>query len=76
MTVREKLVKGLEGAGWTRDWTARTRKYWVYRHTGFVKALYLGKAGAMRYGVTVAGAMTVEGFKRKLLAKVEREVTA
>lgn len=74
LTIREKLMTVLEAAGWARDTSARTKKYWVLRHEAFEKALYLGKAGALRYGHTVAGALAVEGFKRKVLAKAEREL--
>jgi hypothetical protein len=72
-TIREKLVVVLEGGGWQRDWAVRTRKYWVYRHAKFEKALYLGKAGALRFGMTVSGTRAVEGFKANLLARYAKE---
>lgn len=61
MLVRDKLCKGLEAAGWTRVDPSKSRKYIQYARNTY---MWVGKNGALRYGKTVSGSVSISPASR------------
>ena len=49
-TLRTRYSEALTRQGWTRNTTARTRRYHEFTHEGVWWNYYLGKGGALRCG--------------------------
>lgn len=70
MTQQERLIKALEARG-SRIVPSKTRKYVVMsRYDGLDGYFYLGKAGALRVGKTIAVSAALENLKAALLREV------
>ena len=74
MILRERYAVGLEDMGYQRDLDARSSKYWVFCNGG-KKKIYLGKAGALRMGYTVATSYPLSHHgKTRVLNRADRAV--
>lgn len=69
MTIREQLIRGLERLGFQRAPIGRSMpaKFEVFTASG-LKKLYVGRAGALRRGTTLATSRPVDGLKAQALA--------
>lgn len=54
MTQQATHATQLEAGGWTRDPGSRVTRYWVYTHPATQVKVFLGRAGAFRYGRTAS----------------------
>lgn len=48
LTARDLLIRGLEACGWTRDPSAKTKKFQVYKSAIDERRAYVGRSGALR----------------------------
>jgi len=74
MTQREKLLAQLKKRGWS-EVASRSSKYVVLTKAG-TAFYYVGKAGALRYGRTVAESYPQDNLRRALLEAHDREAQA
>lgn len=70
-TQRERIIFVLDHAGWRRDPQPRSLRFAVFFKPGQENKFYVGKAGALRYGRTVAESHPAEKSKATILAKYE-----
>lgn len=78
MTLQERFAIALRSLGSVQDQMAASRKYLVFSHNrpeprakGY--KFYLGKSGALRVGLTIAGSRACsETFRAQLLALADR----
>ena len=69
MTIRDQLIAALTTAGHTQVPSA-TRRYVVFQHKGRPGVFfYVGKAGALRCGDTIARSIPVNNLKAMFLAE-------
>lgn len=74
MTQHEKLVAQLTKQGY-REVASRSTKYVVLTKDNLA-FFYVGKAGALRYGRTVAESYSQDRIRKQLLAAYDREAQA
>ena len=70
MTKRTKalrLIAALEKQGWAVDTSAISRKYVVLIRHNTDSRYYVGKAGALRHGKTIAASVPCDVLKANLL---------
>lgn len=48
LSARDLLIRGLEACGWTRDPSAKTKKFQVYKSAIDERRAYVGRSGALR----------------------------
>lgn len=69
-TIRERLEAGLMAEGWTRDFSARTGRYSVWKRADDLTRMYVGRSGALRRGRTASGSFCVSDQGRaRILAR-------
>lgn len=69
MTLHDRFKNALESRGWKVNSATRSLKYTEMVNPDHVQKLYLGSAGALRRGRTVATSIPVGGaYRRALLA--------
>lgn len=75
MTIREKLTEMLVKMNYRqlKPWEAKTKKFLVFVHPNKDEKVFLGKAGAMRAGTTVANSVPVDTVKERMLKQWERD---
>lgn len=72
-TLRDLHVRGLEAMGYKRDHNARSSKYLVFSKGDKVKKVYVGKAGAVRAGKTIASSYSLSDSSKARLRRLARE---
>lgn len=74
MTILERLTTALIDKGWVEDKKAITRKYRVmlppesFGHPN--TRIYLGRAGALRFGRSIADSVPWDKFRADLLKEI------
>jgi hypothetical protein len=72
MTQREKLLSQLRKRGWREAPSRRSSKYVVLTKDG-TSFYYVGKAGALRYGRTIAESYPQDNLRCALLEAHDKE---
>lgn len=68
MTQTERIIAGLQAAGWT-EIEGRTSKARTFTKPGQANLFFVGRAGSLRFGLSYTTSWSAEKSKAKLLAK-------
>ena len=68
MTQTERIIAGLQAAGWT-EIPSRTGKARTFAKPGKPDFFFVGRAGSLRFGPSYTTSWPAERSKAKLLAK-------